>query len=434
MLKSYQIIEEKKSPRISTQEQRELAGFFAEHGQLLLPMTELIEQSKLAVDELIAVTGRAAIEAVLELSAEGMAGPRHPGKAGGEIRRHGSQAGTVRLSNRKLRVQRPRLRRKGAGRGAEEAIPAYEAMQDDARLSERMLEILMKGVSTRQYRGVIGEMAETVGVSKSAVSREFQEAGARELARLCERCFDEAVILVIYLDGQRFGPHHVISAVGVDAQGGKHVLGLYAGATESEAVVKGLLEDLVARGVKADRKRLFVIDGSKALRAAIDAVYGEQNPVQRCRCHKLKNVLGHLPKELHDQVRSVMKAAWRLEGREGMAKLEKQAQWLETEYPSAAASLREGLAETFTVNRLGLPPSLRRCLSTTNLIESSHSGVRLRTRRVCRWRDQGMVLNWAAAAWSATEANFRRIQGYRDLWVLEAVLKEEEVAERRKVG
>ncbi len=146
----------------------------------------------------------------------------------------------------------------------------------------------------------------------------------------------------------------------------------------------GLLENLVGRGLHPKRKRLFVIDGSKALRAAIDAVFGSRNPVQRCRHHKIENVMGYLPEDLKGQVKAALRAAFRLSAAEGMVRLEKQAQWLEREHPNAAASLREGLEEMFTVNRLGLSPALRRCLCSTNLIESPHSGVRLRTRRICR--------------------------------------------------
>ncbi len=135
-----------------------------------------------------------------------------------------------------------------------------------------------------------------------------------------------------------------------------------------------------------------MIDGSKALRAAIDAVFGDRNPVQRCRHHKIENVMGYLPEHLKDQLKAAMRAAFRLPATEGMARLEKQAQWLEREYPNGAASLREGLAEMFTVNRLGLSLALCRCLCPTNIIESPHSGVRLRTRRICRWRDGRMVL------------------------------------------
>jgi len=220
----------------------------------------------------------------------------------------------------------------------------------------------------------------------------------------------------------RDGEHHVITAVGVDGHGYKHVLGIIEGATENATAATALLEELVERGVKPGRARLFVIDGSKALRKAIDAAFGAANPVQRCRAHKVRNVMGYLPDYLKDQVKAVMKGAFQLGAQEGMARLEKQARWLETEYPSAAASLREGLDELFTVNRLGLSPSLRRCLTTTNLIESPHSAVRTRTIRVSRWGDGKMVLRWAAASLLDAEKSFRRIMGYRDLWQLKAHL------------
>jgi len=289
-------------------------------------------------------------------------------------------------------------------------------------------------VSTRQYKQVLPEMAETVGVTRSSVSREAIEASEAELKRLCERRLDDLVLLVLYLDGVIFGEHHVLVALGVDVEGRKHVLGLAEGASENQVVARDVLEDLVRRGVKPDRKYLFVIDGSKALRAAIDAVFGTENPVQRCRQHKLENVTGYLPEELKDQVKAAMRAGFRLPAKEGMAKLEKQAQWLEHEYPSAAASLREGLAEMFTVNRLELSPRLARCLCSTNVIESPHSGVRRRTRRVCRWRDGKMVLRWAAAALLMTESNFRRIMGYRDLWMLAAALGRKTASAQEKVA
>ena len=407
---------------IGKQDTQEWTKVWARNGQALLPMVELIEQSKLAVDELIDVLGRAQIEAVLRLSAEGVAGPPHPGTKGGVIGWHGRERGTICLQERKLRVERPRLRRKGQGEDGEVPIPAYEAMRREEALGSRMWEILLRGVSTRQYGAVLPEMAETVGVSRSSVSREASEASEAEFERLCERRLEELDLLILYVDGVIFGEHHVLVAVGVDAEGRKHVLGIREGASENQVVARGLLEDLVRRGLQTDRKYLFVVDGSKALRAAIDAVFGSQNPVPRCRHHKMENVMGHLPDHLQDQTKAALRAAFRLPAKEGMARLEKQAEWLEREYPSAAASLREGLAEMFTVNRLGLSPSLARCLGSTNIIESPHSGVRLRTRKVCRWRDGKMVLRWAAAALLMTEKNFRRIMGYRDLWMLEAAL------------
>ena len=431
MKRSYQVA--------SSKDSRELSGFLAREGQFLLPMLDLISQAEMAVDELIDVAGRATVEAILTLSAQEVAGPRHPGrKTDGEIRWHGRQKGVVCLAERKLRVDKPRLRRKSGGPGAEVDLPAYEAMQNNSRLAKRMLEILMQGVSTRRYHKVLPEMAETVGVAKSSVSREFIEASEEALRQIAERRFDQTDILIVYLDGLVFGQHHVLAALGVDAEGHKHVLGLTEGASENATACKVLLEDLVARGVKPSRRRLFVIDGSKALRSAIDAVYGRDNPVQRCRSHKIRNVLDQLPKEERDQAKATMRAAYRLEPAEGKACLEQLARWYERSWPAAAGSLREGLDETFTINAIGLPGKLRRCLATTNLIESPGSGVRLRTRRVCRWRDGAMVLRWAASAYLATEKGFRRIMGYQQLWMLRSYLDENQesatVAAQRKVG
>jgi len=425
-MSDYQIADRKDS--------RALTEFLQKDGQFLLPLVSLIETAQTAIDEVIDVAGRATIEAVLQLSAQGVAGEKHPGKAQGAIRWHGQQSGVVPLSNRKLRVRKPRLRHKEQG---EVEVPAYQALRTNSTLAARMLDILLYGVSTRHYRHVLPEMAETVGVSKSSVSREAIEASEQVLKELAERRFDDRDILLIYLDGLRFGRHHVLAAVGVDTQGNKHVLGLREGASENAVVVRGLLEDLVARGVRPGRRRLFVIDGSKALRQGIDAVYGSNNPVQRCRRHKERNVLGYLPKEEQRRMRHVLKAAWRLPASEGEARLEKEAQALEKDHPSAAASLREGLAEMFTVNRLGLPAPLSRGLCSTNVIESSFSGARSKTRRVTHWQDGSMALRWAAAGLLATEKNFRKLLGYKLLWILQAYLDEPsdgQLAEKRNVG
>lgn len=403
---------------------RKIAEFLSKDGQLLLPFLELICNTEQAVDELIDVAGKAAIEAVLLLSAEQLAGPKQPGKAHGDITWHGRQHGVVPLSERKLRVDKPRLRHKGPGKGKEVAIPAYEALILNSQLGSRILSILMKGVSTRNYKTILPAMAETVGVSKSQISREFAAASEQQLKTLCQRRFDELDILIVYLDGIQFGDCHVIVAIGVDSGGFKHVLGLREGSSENSRVATDLLNDLVERGVKLDRRRLFVIDGSKALRCAIDAVYGSGNAVQRCRNHKIRNVLGYLPEDQKDQAKAAMQAAFSLEADKGIKKLEQLAKWLEQEYPSAASSLLEGLDEMFTINRLGLPRALRRCLGSTNLIESPNSGIRSRTRRVKHWRDHGMVVRWVAASLLDMEERFKKIMGYQQLWILDAKLKD----------
>ena len=432
---SYQIIEEPDS--------ESLAAFLSKDGQLLLPMLELIQQARMAVDEAIDVSGRATIQALLLLSAQQTAGAKHPGKESGEVRWHGKQSGVVNLAERKLRVTKPRLRRKGGqgdgGAGAEVPIPVYEALQRDGPTSRRMLEILLQGVSTRRYKRVLPAMAQSVGISKSSISRQTIAASAKLLQELLAKDLSQTTILIVYLDGIQFGQHHVLCAVGVDPQGYKHVLGLAAGASENTTVVKELLEDLVQRGLDPQQRRLFVIDGAKALRAGIDAVFGPDNPVQRCRNHKLRNVLDHLPKEQHDQTKAALRAAFKLDAKAGQGKLEQLAGWFERGgWSSAASSLREGLAEMFTLNRLGLPASLCRCLATTNLVDSSHSGIREKTRRVSNWQDQAMALRWASGSLQATAEKFRRIMGYQQLWMLQAHLNQKldstEVVMPRKTG
>jgi putative transposase len=418
--------------------ERRLADFLTQNGQQLLPMVDLVVQSRMAIDDLVDTVGRATVEAVLRLSAEPVAGPPQQGRTRqNDITWHGTQAGSVYLKERKLKVSKPRLRKKGAGAAGEVPVPAYGARQDRDGMSSRIWEILREGVCTRRYPGVIPKMADTVGVSKSSVSRAMIQASEAEVEKLLHRRLDEGDLLIIYIDGIHFGDPCVIGAVGVDDQGNKHVLGIQEGATENAAAAKDLLQSLVERGVDPQRRRLFVIDGAKALRTAINAVLGIASLVQRCRQHKLRNVIEGLPQDQQEQTKSLLRAAWKLDAQAGMAKLEKLAQWLEREHPDAADSLREGMPECFTINRLDVPPSLHRCLASTNVIENPHSEVRRRTRRVCRWRDKPMAKRWAAAAMLATEKNFRRVMGHKDLWALKAILdgkKEKQVDRREKVA
>ena len=227
-------------------DKRAIREFLKREGQFLLPMLELVEQTEVAIDEVIQVMGRATIEAVLEMSAEGVAGVKQAGRSRAEDDTvwYGRQGGVVYLSDRKVRVERPRLRRRGAGEGGEVEVPAYAAMRRPGAVADRMFEVLMAGVSTRKYGRVIGEMADTVGVSKSAVSRETVDASERVLKELMERRLDAWDLLVIYLDGIQMGSHHVLAAVGVDSDGKKHVLGVREGASENAEVTSALLDAL----------------------------------------------------------------------------------------------------------------------------------------------------------------------------------------------
>jgi putative transposase len=402
-----------------------LEQFAKSNGQLLLPLVELISEARIAVDEVISSIGRKTIETILRLSAEEVAGAQTPGKASGEIRWHGSQNGRVALADRQLRVKRPRLRHKQEG---EVKVPAYEALQENSATAQRMMGALLRGVSTRQYEEVLPAMAETVGVSRSSVSRQAIEGGTEQLRQLRERRWEETDLLVIYIDGQRFGDLHVLSAVGIDRTGSKHVLGIEMGATENAAAVKNLLTGLREGGLRTDQRYLFVIDGAKALRAGIEEVFGSEQPVQRCRNHKMRNVLDELPREQQSQVVNVMRATWKLtDASEGVKRLEGLARFLEHDYASAARSLREGMAEMFTIQKLKLPPSLYKCLGTTNVIESPQGGVQKRTSNVTRWRHAAMVERWAASAWLLTEKHFRKVIGHRDFWTLAVILGREKI-------
>ena len=413
----------KKPYQISKADARASAAveqFTKANGQFLLPLVELIADARLAVDAVIDHVGRRMIETILDLSAQEVAGARTPGKPSGDVRWHGGQTGRVMLADRPIRVNRPRLRHKTSG---EVPVPAYAALQKSGPTAERMLGALLRGVSTREYKSVIPEMAATVGVKRSSISRHVIEASAEQLRQLRERRWESLEILVIYIDGQRFGAHHVISAVGVDVHGNKHVLGIESGATENASSVKRLLVHLRDHGLPTNHKYLFVIDGAKALRAAIDEVFGTEQPIQRCRNHKLRNVLDELPEDQHGQSLNLMRAAWKVRtAEEGENRLEQLARFLERDFDSAARSLREGLAEMFTLQRLQLPPSLIKCLATTNIIESPQGGVQKKTGNVTRWRDAHMVERWVASAWLLTEKRFRRIDGHKDLWSLAAIL------------
>ena len=315
----------------------------ASSGQALLPMLELLEGAQASIDELMHDAAVAVVEPLLLLSAQELAGAKQRGRDGGSVLWHGAQRGVVSLAERQLQVQRPRLRDKS---GHEVPVPAYERLREDSGIGKRVRDIMVAGVSTRRYASVLPEAAGTVGVSKSTVSRRFIEASAAQLAALNERSLAGVAVLVIYIDGIVVDGHHIIAAVGVDEAGNKHMLGLALGASENAHVVKDLLRRLIERGLDAGLSYLFVIDGGKALRSAIDEMFGERAHVQRCRTHKLRNVLERLPKTEAAQTKAVMMAAYKLDPKQGMVKMKKQADWLEREHADAAASLREGLHET----------------------------------------------------------------------------------------
>src|SRR5229473_5951151 len=338
--------------------------------------------------------------------------------------RAGHAGSSLVLGGRRVAVNRPRAR---SVEGRELRLPSWREWSARDPLDERAIEQMVLGVSTRRYARSLEPLPEAVtvrGVSKSAVSERFVYGTERKLAELMSRDLRKFQVVALLLDGVHLGEHVVLAAVGVDAHGDKHVLGLREGATENAAAVRALLADLVERGLDTNRSLLIVIDGAKALHKAVVEVFGAHALIQRCREHKKRNVTDALPERLRATVRSAMNQAYATRDiKRARRLLDGLARRLEHQHPSAAASLREGLEETLTVMRLGVPENLERMLSSTNLIENLFSRVRAIGRRVTHWQSGTMVLRWAAAGVLEAARGFRKLAGYRAMPTLVAALR-----------
>jgi transposase-like protein len=382
-----------------------------------LPMSELIAGVREDIETFAAELGLMVIQRVMDAEIQQKLGRwgRQP------VHRHGHQPGYVIYGGRKVSLERPRLRNR---ENQEVALASYQAFQRDGKLQQAVARQLTRQCSSRDYEGAIEGCLKGYGIKRSSVSRHWKAATAQELERLMRRAVPKD-LLVLMIDSKFFGGDCLVAAIGIDVQGKKHVLGLWHGATENATVVKGLLEDLVSRGLESERKLLIVIDGAKALRKAVQMVLGDQGWVQRCRVHKLRNVLDHLPEEKQAQAGWRLRRAWgQKDPKVAEQELRKTAQWLDGFSPMAAASLREGLEETLTVQRLGIRHTLCRSLSNTNLMENCFAQAAHHTRRVKRWDGPRMILRWSAAALLWAEKNFRRINGCEQLKDLEKVLRE----------
>jgi len=382
-----------------------------------LPLDELIAGAREDIEAFAAELGLTIIQRVMELEVQQKLGRWGEQKN----HRHGHQRGYVIFGGSKVRLERPRLRSQD---DKEVALSSYRAFQKDGKMQTAVARQLMRQCSTRDYEGAIEGCLQGYGIKRSSVSRHWKAATIKELEQLMRRPVPKD-LLVLMIDSKFFGGDCLVAAVGIDLQGKKYVLGLWHGATENSTVVKGLLEDLVSRGLESERKMLIVIDGAKALRKAVQMVLGEQALVQRCRIHKLRNVLDQLPEEKKAQAGWRLRSAW---GSKDVKVAEKQlrqtARWLEPSWPMAAASLLEGLEETLTVQRLNIQHSLCRSLSNTNLIENCFAQVAYKTGRVKRWHGPNMILRWTAAALLHAEKNFRRVKGCQQLPDLEKALRD----------
>jgi transposase-like protein len=343
--------------------------------------------------------------------------------------RHGHQAGEVTLGGRRVGVERPRVR--AADGSGEVGLAVYQHFADRDPLSRIVLERMLAGVSCRRY-GRVGESVgaeveeQARGVSKSAISRTFIERTRQALGKLMARRLDDVRLAVLMLDGIELKGRTNVVALGITSDGVKIPLGLWEGSTENAAVATALLSDLVERGLDTTQGVLCVLDGSKALRKAVRDVLGEGAPVQRCIRHKERNVLDHLPERDRAGVRRRLRRAWEdTDHSRALDGLELLAGELSISHPGAAASLREGMAETLTLTRLGIGGQLKRTLASTNPIESMIECVRRTSRNVKRWQSGEMALRWTAAGMIEAERQFRRIIGYQQLAKLAVAIERE---------
>lgn len=374
--------------------------------------------------DLCVQTGVQAMQEIFQHELERLVGPRYRHDEDRKALRGGTTPTTVVLGGRKVHVRRPRARELSGG---ELRLKTLEMFASEDPLCEQVMGEVLAGASMRRYDSTLDKAPDDLdefGTSRSAVSRHFVACTKEKLKKFLSRPIGDLKLVVVMFDGVEAGGSSVVTALGISVDGKKHVLGVREGATENSEVVKSLLEDLIERGLDPKGCYLFVIDGSKALKKAIKSFFGERASIQRCTLHKTRNVLDHLPQERRPLVRSALREAFRCDSAaEGRRLLKALASKLEDEYPGAAASLREGLDEMFTVVDLGIRGRLRRFLQTTNAIENLFSSFRHVARNVKRWRSGSMVLRWTATAMIYAAGKFRRVTGHEDLRELVEALK-----------
>ena len=387
------------------------------------PLAAVLSDVKSAFFGLCVHAGKEVLSAMMEGDRVALCGPKGRPDADRRAVRGGHTQSRLTLGGRRVVMRRPRAR---SVAGEELSLASFGWAEKRDPLNEATLAAIAAGVSTRRYAGTLDRLpaAELQGsVSRSAVSRRFVALSAKQLAESFSGRLEKLDLPVVLVDGIHFRERVVLIALGVDPEGGKHVLGLHEGSTENATVVRALLADLVERGLDPERARLWVIDGSKALRRAIRDLFGEAALVQRCQVHKLRNVIEHLPEHVHASVRRAINDAWMSRDPAlALKQLERLARSLEREHPGAAGSLREGLEETLTVQRLGIDGALYLTLRSTNPIENLNGTVAHHTRNVKRWRDGRMVLRWVGAALVQASGGFRCVRGMRDLPKLCAAL------------
>ncbi len=383
---------------------------------------ELVGAAREGLLALSVGVGLGVVHELMELEVDEVVGPKSKHNPDRTAKRHGHEDGSMTLGGRRVPVCRPRVRT--ADDQHELPVKSYEYFADRDPLTRAVLDRMLAGVSTRKFARVgepVGEEVEQASsaTSKTSVSELFIERTRTALGELMSRRLEDVRLAVMMLDGLEIAERTHVVALGITTDGVKIPLGLWEGSTENATLARTLLADLVDRGLDCEQAILFVIDGAKALRRAIKDVFGEHALVHRCHRHKERNVTDLLPERDRDMVRSRMRAAWALTDAElAQQRLELLACELDRTWPDAAGSLREGMADTLTLMRLGITGQLAQTLCSTNPCESMIEIVRYTQRNVKRWQDGDMRKRWTAAGMLVAEQQFRRIIGYRDLATL----------------
>ena len=390
--------------------------------QLTFPTADIAELAQQSLGDLLRAVGKVFIESVMDSEVEQLVGKRSQRKVGRQAYRWGTESGFCVIDGQRVPIDRPRVRDKAH----EKEIPlgSYELFQRASLIGETVWHKIMHGLTMRSYKEVVQQFADAYGLEKSTTSDHFIETSRLKLEQLQKRSYRELSFSVIIIDGTIFKGEHLIVAIGVDPTGRKLALGLRQGSTENAAVVKELLGDLMERGVDFTAPRLYIVDGSKAIRAAIVSYAGDAAFLQRCQVHKIRNVAEHLPESQRHAVKFRMRAAYLMseaaDARNALLRLHDE---LIEVNPSAAASLAEGLDETLTVLDLRITPRLRQSLSSTNGIESSFSLVERICTQVKRWQGRDHRLRWVASSLLFAESRWNKITGYRHMPLLNRSLE-----------
>lgn len=410
-------------------------------GEVRLALADIAGAAREGLLAMGVATGFAVMQAMFEAEITAVAGPKGKHDPGRVATRHGVGHGSVTLGGRRVAVERPRARTTD---GHEVPLSSYDRFAAADLLSAVVMERMLAGLATRRHARAgepVGEQAATGAKStgRSAVSRRFVKATETALADLLARDLSDVDVKVLMCDGEHMAGHCVVVALAILADGTKLPVGLWEGSTENKTVVKALLADLVGRGLFFDDGLLVVVDGAKALAAAVREVFGAKALIQRCTLHKRRNVEDHLPdKEKAWVDAKLVKAFNHPDPDQGLRNAKHLAHLLDDNHPGAAASLREGLEEMFTIARLGIDGALAKTLVTSNPVESMISIARATNRNVTHWKDGHMILRWTAAGMLNAERSFRRIKGYKQMPQLVAALHrhahQETAADAKTVG